>query len=103
MHPPDAASIADARLSCPSVRSQWFYTHLLLVAFLHLFDAGLKSRFVPPFLTHWLRKIMQCDLENFLLAVMEKENPLQVSQTQRVALGCRIPMTKKAHCDESGP
>lgn len=102
MDPPDVASIADARVSCPSVWSQCFYTSL---AFLHLFGTVLKSRFVPPspFLTHWLRKRMQCDLENFLLAALEKENPSQVSQTRHIALGHRIPMTNVAHCNDSGP
>lgn len=92
MDPPDVAGIADARLSYPTVWSHWFYTNL---TFLPLFDTVLKSRFLvspPPFLTHWLRKGMQCDLENLLLAAMEKENPF-----------AGVPMTNVAHCDDSGP
>lgn len=50
MDPPDVAGIADTRLLCPSVRSQWFHNNLTLVAFSHLFDTSLMSRFVPPFL-----------------------------------------------------
>lgn len=41
MNPPDAAGIADARLSRPSVQAQWFYANLVLFVFLHLFDSGL--------------------------------------------------------------
>lgn len=83
--PPDVASIADANLSCgPSDLIPISFWLLLFTSF-HCLKNTITCVCVP-FLTHWLRKIMQCDLEN-PLAAMQEENPLQVSQAQHVASG----------------
>lgn len=65
MDPPDVAGIADARLLCPSMQSQWFHTNLIIVAFSHLFDTSLMSRFSPPFLNAMAYKNNAVCFRNF--------------------------------------
>lgn len=84
--PPDVGSIADVSLPCgPSDFIPILFWLLLCTSF-PLFEEYNYVCVCVPFLTHWLRKIMHCDLENLLAAVQE-ENPLQVSQSQHVASG----------------